>query len=193
MSPELVLRAPLTLIYLGLYSLLVLPVGLRGAIHITSASHTPLRTGMATIGLLLVAWIAFAVMAIAGSTLGRLSAAGIQLHATDLFRYDVDVRWDQIDRIAVNPQHWLGPLLMIRLKDPDAAAGHRRILRWRMLRNRSRYGADVALALGGIRQGTKKIAEALPRLSDGLHQLEILPGTSAKPREETSTTEDDRA
>ncbi len=51
----------------------------------------------------------------------RLSTGGIRARGTRLFRYDLDVRWDQIERIWVSRQAM--DTVLVRLRDPESIAG----------------------------------------------------------------------
>lgn len=189
MRPDLVLRAPWPVLYLAVMSVSLLPLGLWGAISITDASATPVRTGVAYIGGLLLSWVFFAVVVVANVRVARLSVDGLRMRVVSLFRYDLDVRWDQIERISLDAGHFLGPMMTVRLKDPDPVAGVRRW--WSMRRVPALRTADVPLLLAGIRPGREAITEALPLLSGGLHRLEpavVAARVRPRPRDAVRTT-----
>ncbi|MDP9796575.1 hypothetical protein J2S43_005087 [Catenuloplanes nepalensis] len=171
MSRDLTLRGPILLAFVVLNSVLIMPVGLWSAVRLDARSP---EGGFWHVGLMVSSWIFFCAVLIANVTAARLTAEGLRIRVVNPFRLDVAVRWDQIDRIWLDPVHPLR-LLMIRLKDPDDVAGRRRVLRGRMRRSRARYRADVLLTMEGLRPGTGALAEAIPRLSGGLHRLESLP------------------
>lgn len=78
---------------------------------------------------------------------GRFSTGGLQVRGVRVFRYDVAVRWDQIERIWVDRQG--GSMVLVRLRDPDAVAGADSRLRRSMRRRRARPPQPRPLTAAG--------------------------------------------
>ncbi|GAB7042726.1 MULTISPECIES: hypothetical protein [Catenuloplanes] len=188
MSRDLTLRAPFLFVNVLLVSVLLLPVGLRSAAGLDAGSPDD---GFSFVALLLAAWACFLAVLLPNLTAARFGAEGLRSRAANPFRLDVEVRWDQIDRIWYQPAH-PARLLKIRLKDPERVAGHRRMLLRHMRSNHDRYGAHVVLPLRALHPGAGALAEAIPRLSGGLHRLEDVPGAgpgvAPRPRDPFRTT-----
>ncbi|WP_033342564.1 hypothetical protein [Catenuloplanes japonicus] len=100
----------------------------------------------------------------------RLSTGGIRARGTRLFRYDLDVRWDQIERIWVSRQAM--DTVLVRLRDPESIAGADARLRRTMRRRRLRFSGDLAIPLFLVKPGKAAIGAAVERLSGGTHRLE---------------------
>ncbi|MFI5839219.1 hypothetical protein ACIA8K_05815 [Catenuloplanes sp. NPDC051500] len=100
----------------------------------------------------------------------RFDATGFRACAGNPLRYDVYARWEQIDRIWLNPAN----VLFIRLRDPEASARGGRRLRGLMRRNRRGYGADLLLnlSLQAPELEMADVREAVARLSGGTHLVE---------------------
>lgn len=163
-----VLRSPR---YLSVFFLILVAFFLTGAAAHVMEDGSPLAVFDWPWVVTVPEMMFFAAVSVANDRLApRFSADGIRTRGVRIFRYDVVVRWDQVERIWVGRQG----MLLVRLRGPDAVAGADTRLRNAMRRRRNRLSADLVLPLWLVRPDRATIGAAVERLSGGIHRLERL-------------------
>ncbi|MDR7273822.1 hypothetical protein [Catenuloplanes atrovinosus] len=168
MSPDLALRQPAWTWIILLQTMVTLPLYVRSSAAMAAHTEEPTASLVLRILVILPFYLFIIGVAMTGLTLPtRFSATGLRTRAAHLFRYDIDVDWEGIDRIWLTP----GRVIHVRLHDPDAVAGRSTRLRERMRHNRRRTGADLHISTTSSVPSGPGLAEAIHRLSGGRHTL----------------------